>query len=80
VIIPRGVALIEIGDSVRELGGEQVFKTVGYNSATKQFQLQIGSNALPIKLVDESKLELVGKARGDSPGAPALIPENWIIS
>jgi hypothetical protein len=72
--------MIECGDSVREIGSDVVLKAVGYSSATKQFQVQLGNSILPIRWLPESSLELVEKARthGTELGYQA-VPERWIL-
>jgi hypothetical protein len=72
--------MIECGDSVREVGSDTTLKVVGYSSATKQFQVQLGNNILPIRWLSESSLELVDKARTHetAPGYQAR-PERWVL-
>lgn len=74
-----GGALIEIGDQVKEIGSGRLLTVVGYSSATKQFQVQLGNNSIPIRFVDEDRLELVTKRANHDQAWPGLIPEHWIL-
>jgi dihydrofolate reductase len=68
--------MIESGDSVREIGSNEILKTFNYNGLTDEFQVQ----RIPVRFVKRANLELVEKAPGNAAlSGPRAIPERWPI-
>jgi hypothetical protein len=69
--------MIELGDSVRIVGGQEVFAVVGTRDPSL-YELQLGSDASSKIFKPENELELVAKAEGPK-SEPGLIPTTSIM-
>jgi hypothetical protein len=69
--------MLEIGDSVRIVGGKEVFTIVGTRDPDL-FELEFGNDAATKMFTGGSDLELVAKAKKPGNG-PGLVPSRSIM-
>jgi hypothetical protein len=69
--------MIQLGDTVREVGNDQLLEVVGYRSAGNLFQVQLPKQPITARYVPGDKLEFVSRPQSES--SPGFYPSTPIM-